>query len=68
MSTAPRLALLASDTPRAQEAAEAYRERENFVSEAEADAVIVLGGDGFMLQTLHHMLDSGRVLPAYGIN
>jgi NAD+ kinase len=68
MSQPSRLALLASDTPRAQEAAEAYRARESFVSEAEAEAVIVLGGDGFMLQTLHRMLDSGRVLPAYGIN
>jgi NAD+ kinase len=34
----------------------------------EADTVVVLGGDGFMLQTLHHMLDTGRVIPAYGIN
>lgn len=68
MTQPPRLALLASDTTRAQEAAEAYRAREEFVSEAEADAIVVLGGDGFMLQTLHHMLDTGRVLPAYGIN
>ena len=34
----------------------------------EADTVVVLGGDGFMLQTLHHMLDTGRVVPAYGMN
>lgn len=34
----------------------------------EAEAVVVLGGDGFMLQTLHHMLDTERVLPAYGLN
>ena len=68
MSQTLRLALLASDTPRAQEAAEAYRARESFVSVEDAEAVIVLGGDGFMLQTLHHMLDTGRVLPAYGIN
>lgn len=68
MSKTPRLALLASDTPRAQEAAETLRARENFVELVEADAVVVLGGDGFMLQTLHQMLDGGHVLPAYGVN
>ncbi len=30
--------------------------------------MIVLGGDGFMLQILHQMLDARRVIPAYGIN
>jgi NAD+ kinase len=34
----------------------------------EADAAIVLGGDGYMLPTLHPMLDRGRVIPAYGLN
>lgn len=34
----------------------------------EADVVIVLGGDGFMLQTLHDMLGRGKVIPAYGLN
>lgn len=34
----------------------------------EADAVVVIGGDGFMLQTLHHMIENGRVIPAYGVN
>ncbi len=29
---------------------------------------VVLGGDGFMLQTLHEMLDRGKVIPAYGLN
>jgi NAD+ kinase len=68
MNKTPRLALLASDTPRAQEAAEALQAREDFVELTEADAVVVLGGDGFMLQTLHQMLDGGQVLPAYGVN
>ena len=30
--------------------------------------LLVLGGDGFMLQTLHAMLDRGRIIPAYGLN
>ncbi len=68
MAVRSRLALFVSDSERAQEAAAALRAREEFVPEAEADAAVVLGGDGFMLQTLHHMLDSGRVLPAYGVN
>jgi len=63
-----RLALLASDTPRAQEAWRELSGLAAWVPLEEADAVVVLGGDGFMLQTLHHMLESGRVIPAYGIN
>lgn len=30
--------------------------------------MVVLGGDGFMLQTLHAMLDDRRTLPVYGVN
>lgn len=64
----PRLALIASDTDRAQEAYAELAETHDWVPQAEADALIVLGGDGFMLQTLHAMLDTGRVIPAYGMN
>lgn len=66
--TYQRLALLASDTPRALEAHQALLTQGEWVSLAEADAVVVLGGDGFMLQTLHAMLDAGRVIPAFGMN
>nr|WP_234024808.1 NAD kinase [Tsuneonella amylolytica] len=65
---AGRLALLASDTERAQAAADELRGLHAFVDQDDANAVVVLGGDGFMLQTLHQMLDDGRVLPAYGMN
>lgn len=68
MTTAPRLALLASDTERAQAAAEALRQDYAFVPLAEADVAVVLGGDGQMLHALHQMLDEGRVIPAYGLN
>lgn len=67
-TTYERLALLASDTPRAAEAFEALQTQGPWVPLAEADAAVVLGGDGFMLQALHAMLDSGRVIPAYGMN
>mgnify|MGYP001765130840 CR=1 FL=1 len=68
MPAQPRLALLASQTARAQAAAEELSNAHPMVPLAEADVAVVLGGDGFMLQTLHQMLDSGRIIPAYGIN
>lgn len=67
-TTFQRLALLASDTERAQEAEALLRAQGEWVALPDADAVVVLGGDGFMLQVLHAMLDSGHVIPAYGLN
>ncbi len=63
-----RLALLASTTDRAREAAEALKGCLSWVPIEEASAVVVLGGDGFMLDALHQMLDDARILPAYGLN
>ena len=63
-----RLALAASDTPQAQAAAAALSADQTFVPIEEADVVVVLGGDGYMLSVLHGMLDAGHVLPAYGLN
>ena len=63
-----RLALLASRTERASEAAAELRTHFDLVALDRAAAVVVLGGDGFMLHTLHRMLDKGRVIPAYGMN
>ena len=63
-----RIALLASETPRAQEAYHNLLGQVDWVPLEEADAVVVLGGDGFMLQTLHAMLDADRIIPAYGMN
>ena len=34
----------------------------------EAETLVALGGDGFMLQTLHAMLDEGRPRPVFGMN
>ncbi|MHA6333745.1 NAD kinase [Qipengyuania sp. CAU 1752] len=62
------LALLATDTDRAQEAHAELSEQFNFVPIDEADAVVVLGGDGYMLHALHKMLEEGSLKPAYGIN
>lgn len=63
-----RLALLASPTDRAAEAEERFRVLHPWVALEDADAAVVLGGDGFMLSTLHAILDTGRVIPAYGLN
>ncbi len=63
-----RLALLASPTDRARDAASELAGCHDWVPLGEADAVVVLGGDGFMLDALHQMLDFGPVLPAYGLN
>ena len=60
--------MLASDSPRAQEALHHLSGQGDWVPLEEADVVVVLGGDGFMLQTLHAMLDAGRIVPAYGMN
>jgi NAD+ kinase len=61
-------ALLASPAEAAQAAEKLLRERYNFVPLDQAEQVIALGGDGFLLQTLHDMLQRGRLLPIFGMN
>ncbi len=68
MSTYPRLAVISSATPVAREAEAILRQQHEFVPLIEADAVIVLGGDGHMLQVLHQLLENRRDIPAYGMN
>lgn len=63
-----KLALLASPTEAAREAERRLRVSGQFVGLNEADAVIALGGDGYMLQVLHTMLESLRILPVFGMN
>ena len=61
-----RIAFSASETPEAQIAAKRLNARYNGVGEDEADIIVALGGDGFMLQMLHaHM---GKGTPIYGMN
>ncbi len=66
--TEPRLALIAASTERAQEAADQLRAALPWVAMEEADTLVVLGGDGTMLNAMHAMLDQGRVVPVYGLN
>ena len=62
------IGLLASATDAAQSAAAALRKRYTWADEEEARSLVVLGGDGFMLQTLHALLDKGYAKPLFGMN
>lgn len=62
----PKLAFLADDRPEAREACKRLTERYGAVAESEADALVALGGDGFMLETLHRNLPAAK--PIYGMN
>lgn len=61
-------ALIASPTPPALAAERELRDEYEWVPLKEAELVVALGGDGFMLQTLHTMLGSRRILPVFGMN
>jgi NAD+ kinase len=61
-------ALLASPTQAARDASDVLRQKHDWVDLADAEMVVALGGDGFMLQTLHAMLERRRVLPVFGMN
>ncbi len=68
MSTALRYALVASPTVAAQDAAAALNAHYQWSGIDDADIIVALGGDGFMLQTLHAMLDRDRIRPVFGMN
>jgi NAD+ kinase len=61
----PRLALLASPTDDAQAALKVLSARHGAHAPQDADVLVALGGDGFMLQTLHRHGALGR--PVYGM-
>ena len=64
--TVSRFAFVASDRPEAEEARQRLAARYGDASESEADVIVALGGDGFMLETLHRTLGSAK--PIYGMN
>ena len=64
-----RRALVASPTAPAQAAERELREAYEWVPLPEAEMVVALGGDGYMLQTLHAMLERrGDPIPVFGMN
>jgi NAD+ kinase len=52
--------------PDAADALKTMRQRHTDAGAANADIIVALGGDGFMLQTLHAFLGTGK--PIYGMN
>ncbi|HMK68874.1 MAG TPA: NAD kinase [Stellaceae bacterium] len=61
-----KIAFLASENPAAQAALHELHERYGTIDPTDAEAVVALGGDGFMLETLHRFLDGG--VPIYGMH
>jgi NAD+ kinase len=60
-----RIHFTASEAAEAQTALDKLRSHYGDAGE-DASVIVALGGDGFMLQTLHHYL--GRNVPIYGMN
>ncbi len=62
------IAFMASSSPLAQEARSRLALRYGGVPVDRAAVIVCLGGDGFLLETLHQLLISGRTTPVYGMN
>lgn len=60
-----KMAFVASDSKSAQEALESLTSRYADTPLESADVIVALGGDGFMLQTLHRNMHRG--LPLFGM-
>ena len=61
-----RIAFVAADTPEAQSGLQKLIARYGALEPEEADVIVALGGDGFMLEMLHRHMS--RHLPIYGMN
>jgi NAD+ kinase len=61
-----KLSFIAAATKEAQKAKETLQSLYGKISPQQADVIIVLGGDGFMLKTLHDLQPLEK--PVYGIN
>ena len=64
--TPGRIAFEASPSPLALEARNRLTARYGDCPFAQAEIVVALGGDGFMLETIHRVLE--RNVPVYGMN
>jgi len=61
-----KIAFVAADSAAAKRAYQRLRQQFGAVQPENADVVVVLGGDGTMLETLHRLFD--RQIPIYGMN
>lgn len=66
MAASPRLSFTAASRPEAQAARDLLAKRYGHLPPDQADVIVALGGDGFMLETLHASMGAGR--PIYGMN
>ncbi len=62
----PKIAFMSSSSPEALQAKGTLEALYPSVGPEEADVIVALGGDGFMLETMHFHLDSN--IPLYGIH
>ena len=60
------IAIVAAPGAEAQEALKRLSERYETVGPEDADVIVALGGDGFMLESLHRTIERHR--PIYGMN
>src|SRR4026208_708062 len=61
-----KIAFVASETKEAQDALKKLSARYGSAPPDKAEAIVALGGDGLMLQTMHAHLNSR--IPIYGMN
>jgi NAD+ kinase len=64
--TETKVAIVAARGPRAQRALASLVERYGQDRLEDADIIVALGGDGFMLETLHRVIETGT--PVYGMH
>jgi len=62
----PRVAFVASDAEAAQQALHELRDRYGTIEPTGADIIVPLGGDGFMLETVHRFVETR--LPIFGMH
>ena len=62
------IGLMSSHTEVAKAAEAMLRKRYSWAEVDDAKILVALGGDGFMLQTLHGMLGAGESRPVFGMN
>jgi NAD+ kinase len=60
------LSFHASEKPKAKQAAEEFRKRHGDARPEDADVIVAIGGDGFMLEMLRVAMSTGK--PVYGVN
>ena len=63
-----KIAFFANNNPSARDILNHLKNQFGAVEAENADIIVVLGGDGFMLQTLHNYINLGWTQKIYGIN